>query len=95
MFEPYGIGDAQTGRGEFDVALLVVEGDLEFVLGPGDPAQLVDEVHVPGGPAILPVGGRVESELLPETDHFADRVVLHLAQTFGVDLSCCVLFACP
>jgi hypothetical protein len=37
------------------VALLVVEGDLDLLVGGVDPVELVDEVHVPGGAAELAV----------------------------------------
>ena len=55
-------GDAQRRRREVDVPVLVVELDLHVVLGLGDAANLVDEVHVPGGAPVLTVGNALEAE---------------------------------
>ena len=43
-------------RRELDVALFVVKLDLQVVLGLGDPANLIDEVHVPRGATVLAIG---------------------------------------
>jgi hypothetical protein len=41
-----------------------------------DPAELEDEVHVPGVTAELAVGGVLEADVVLELDRVADRVVL-------------------
>ena len=56
----------------------------QFV-GADDAAQLVDEVHVPGVAAELPVGRRAEAEVLLEGDDLADGVVFSRAEAVGVD----------
>src|SRR5260370_40495554 len=69
-------GDAQRRRGELDVALLVVELDREIVLHLGDAADLVEEIHVPGGAAVLAVGDALEADLLLHLHRLGHGVVL-------------------
>jgi hypothetical protein len=77
-------GDAvvhpQSGSLEVKLPLFVGEMDLELLVGLGDAAELVDEVHVPGGAAELPVGGRLEPYSLLHGDDLADALVLESAQ---------------
>jgi hypothetical protein len=49
------------------------------------PAELVDEVHVPGLAAELAVGRGLEADLLLASDDVADRLVLQPAQLGVVD----------
>ena len=49
----------------------------------GYPAELVDEVHVPGRPAELPVGGRLQAHLFLHPDRLDDLFVLDRAQVSG------------
>jgi hypothetical protein len=70
-----------------DVALLIVEGGQQRAWHLGDAADLVDEVHVPGGAAELAVGHRPQPRLPLQRDHLADRVVLDRAQLPGGDLA--------
>jgi hypothetical protein len=80
--------DVQRRRRELDVALLVVELDLERVVGDLlDAAELVDEVHVPGGAPELAVGRAAQADRLLVGDPLADGVVLDCAQLVGVDPS--------
>jgi hypothetical protein len=51
----------------------------------GDAAELVDEVHVPGGAAELAVGRRPQPTVLLLAHDVADRLVLDAAQLVGVD----------
>ena len=51
----------------------------------GYPADLVDEVHVPGGPAELPVGGRLQADLLLHPHRAGDLLVLDRAQAGRLD----------
>ena len=82
------LADVHRRRRELDVPLLVVEGDLQrLVRHLAHPAELVDEVHVPRGPAELAVGGRLQSHLFLQLHHLADRLVLDAAQLRVVDLS--------
>jgi hypothetical protein len=77
--------DVQRRRSELDVALGVVELDREVVLRARDAAELIDEVHVPRGPAELAVGRRLEPHVLLHPHHVPDRVVLDRPQLFGGD----------
>ena len=72
----------RRGR-ELDVALLVVELDLDVARRLLDPAELVDEVHVPGRAAELPVGRRLQPDVVLHLHDRADRVVLDGAQLLG------------
>ena len=65
---------------ELAAALVVAELHHEFLVGAGDAAQLVDEVHVPRGAAELAVGRHAQAEVLLQGDDVADRVVLGRAQ---------------
>ena len=77
--------DVQRRRRELDRPLGVAELDLDVVLRRGDPAELVDEVHVPRGAAELAVGGRLQPDLLLLAHDVADRLVLDPLQLLGVD----------
>ena len=79
------LADGQAGGDELAGALVVAELHHEFLVGPGDAAELVDEVHVPRRAAELPVGRRAEAEVLLQGDDVADGVVLGRAQAVGVD----------
>src|SRR5271155_2192834 len=71
---------------ELDVTLLVVEGDLQRAIHHlADPAELINEVHVPGRSAELPVGRRLQSHLLLQRDDLANRLVLDPAELLVVD----------
>ena len=61
-------------RRELDVSLFVVELDLQVVLRLGDPADLVDEVHVPGRPAVFAVGHPLQADVLLHLDDGTDGV---------------------
>src|SRR4029079_9287167 len=77
--------DAQRRGGELERALRVAELDLQAVLCPRDPAQAVDEVHVPRRAAELAVGRRAQPDVLLAADHRADRLVLDAPQLGRVD----------
>ena len=77
--------DAEGRRGELEVALLVVELDLDLLVGLVDAVELVDEVHVPRRAAELTVGGRLEADLLLHPDRVANRLVLDSPQLVGAD----------
>ena len=77
--------DAQRGRRPFDGAGRVGELDRELAGRRGDPAQLVDEVHMPGGAAELPVGGGLQAYLLLHPHGLDDLLVLDLPQLRGRD----------
>jgi hypothetical protein len=51
------------------------------------PAELVDEVHVPGGAAELAVRGRAQAHLLLHAHDLADGVVLDGVQLLVVELA--------
>ena len=59
-----------------------------LLVGAGDTAEPVDEVHVPRRAAELPVGGRAQADVLLQRDDVADRLVLDRAQAGGVDPAC-------
>ena len=71
---------ARPRRRELDRAPVVAEARLHRVLRALDAAELVDEVHVPGGAAQLPVGDRAQADLLLHRDRVANRLVLGGAQ---------------
>ncbi len=77
-FEPS--GDLQGRRGEFDVAVRVVELHLQIVLGAGHATDLVQVVHVPGTPAKLPVSDCLKSDVLLAPDDLPDRFILGAAK---------------
>ena len=77
--------DGQPVGDELAGALVVAELHHEFLVGAGDAAELVDEVHVPRRAAELAVGHRAQAEVLLQGDDVADRVVLGRAQAVGVD----------
>ncbi len=79
------LADGQSRGDELADAFVVAELHHEFLVGADDAAQLVDEVHVPGVAAELPVGRRAEAEVLLEGDDLADGVVFSRAETVGVD----------
>lgn len=76
---------AQGGGGELDVPVRAVEPDLDLLVRRADPAEPVDEVHVPGRAAELPVGGRPEPGLALHPDHVADGGVLRRGERGRVD----------
>ena len=58
--------DVHAGEDRVEVALVAVEVDGDLLLGhAGDAAELVDEVHVPGGAAELAVGRRAAGRAPP------------------------------
>ena len=69
---------------EVSLVLLCIEM-RELLVGLGDAAELVDEVHVPGPAAELAVGGRLEADALLRRDGLDDRGVLGLAQLLAAD----------
>ncbi len=56
-----------------------MELNFQIVLGLGDPADLIDEVHVPRGAAVFAVCHALEAEVLLHADDVADGRVLDLA----------------
>ena len=56
-----------------------MELDLQVVLRLGDPADLVDEVHVPGRPPVFAVGHPLKADVLLHADDGADGGVLDSA----------------
>ena len=72
--------DTQGGGLERDGALRVVKLDLQPVIRRPDPAELVDEVHVPCRPAELAIGRRLEADVLLSLHHCANGVVLSGAE---------------
>ncbi len=58
---------------------------LDLLVGLGDPAELVDEVHVPRGAAELAVRGGLQPDLLLHRDHVPDGGVLRGPQVLGVE----------
>jgi hypothetical protein len=76
----------QGGRSPLDVACRVVELHRQMARRLADPADLIDEVHVPGGAAELPVGHRPQPHVPLHRHHIGDRRVLHLAQPCAIDL---------
>ena len=77
------VGDGDRGRRELDVAVGVVELDLDVAGDLLHAAELVDEVHVPGRAAKLTVGRALEPDVALHLDDLADRVVLDRAQIAG------------
>ena len=73
-----------AGR-ELDVALFVVELHLEVVVRFGDPANLINEVHVPGRAAVLAVSHPLEPDILLHPDDGSDGGVLDPALVLGRD----------
>src|SRR6185437_6139545 len=73
------------GRGELDVAGLVVEHAPQVLLSLLHARDLVYEVHVPGGAPELADGDRPQPDLLLHPDRLADRVVLGGPQVTGGD----------
>src|SRR5690606_9028413 len=77
--------DPQRRGRELQPALLVAEPDRDVALDLAHAAELVDEVHVPGGAAELAVGGRPQADVLLHLDDLADLLVLDAAQLVRVD----------
>jgi len=65
-----------------------VEGRQQVPRYLGDPADLVDEVHVPGGPAELTVGRGLKAHLPLERDGLADLDILDRRKLRGGDHPC-------
>jgi len=85
--EPEGVGedglpemnaplDPQRRWGELYGSLGVAELHAHVVLRPLHAAKPVDKVHVPGGPAELPVRRGLQAHLLLHPDDLAYRLVL-------------------
>ena len=72
---------------EVELALGVAEVHHQLLVGAVDPAELVDEVHVPGRPAELAVGRGLQADLLLHPDDVADRGVLGRAQRLVGELA--------
>ena len=83
---------ANGRRRKFDVALLVVEFHLHIVVGFGHSADLVEKVHVPGSTPMLAVGDALQPDVLLHFDHFADGLILEVAQFGGRDAAGLMLF---
>jgi hypothetical protein len=77
--------DGDAGGGERVLARGVAHRHADLLVGRGDPAEAVDEVHVPGGAAELAVGGRRQPDLLLQGHRVADRGVLDRAQAGVVE----------
>ena len=58
-----------------------------------DPAQLVDEVHVPRSTPEFPVGRALQPDVALHLHDLADRVILDRAQLLGGELAGGELFA--
>ena len=70
-----------AGRRVVVLALLVAEVHVQaLALDLPDPAERVDEVHVPRRAAELAVGDGPQPDVALQLDHVADRVVLARAQ---------------
>ena len=80
-------GHTHRCRRELDVAVLVVELNFQIVLRLGDPADLIDEVHVPRGAAVFAVGHALEPDVLLHLDDLADGRVLDAALVGRADPS--------
>src|SRR5690348_10283737 len=77
---------AERGRGELQPALLVAELHRDALIGGRiDAAQPIDEVHMPGRPPELAIGGSLQTHLLLAADDLPDRLVLHLPQLVPAD----------
>jgi hypothetical protein len=85
VVEPDGTVHLQRGGGELDVAAGIVELDLDLLVGAGDAAELVDEIHVPGRAAELPIGGGLQANVALHGDDIADCLVLNGFQFVGAD----------
>src|SRR6266566_3868200 len=77
--------DLDRGRGELDVAGLVVEHAAQVLFGLLHAGDLVYEVHMPGGPPELAVGDRAQPDVCLHRDRVADRGVLDGPQVIGGD----------
>ena len=77
----------EGGGLEVELALGVAEVDLQLLLRRADAAELVDEVHVPGGTPELPVGRRLQAHLLLQAYGGLDALVLDRAQLLVGDLA--------
>src|SRR5665213_944078 len=61
---------------------------MHLLVGFGDALQLIDEVHVPGRPAELPVRRGLQPDLPLHGHDVADAVILDLSQRVCGDLVC-------
>ena len=68
--------DVQRGGRALDVARRVMELHFQVAGRLGHAAEGIDEVHVPGGAAELPVGGRLQAHLLLHPHRLGDLHVL-------------------
>src|ERR1019366_8257912 len=68
-------------------AFFILKGQLQLLVGTGDPSELVDEVHVPRGTAKLAVGGGLKAELFLEGDDVVNGAVFSLSQGVGTDFT--------
>ena len=83
LVHPHLAVDAQRREPGLERPAGVAELDRDVAGHLGHPAQLVDEVHVPGRPAELAVGGGLQADLLLHGHHVGDRLVLHRPQVIG------------
>ncbi len=70
------IGDTEGCRREGDRPFGISELHLELLVCLGDPAEPVDEIHVPGTAPELAVGRRGKADVLLHRHHRPDGVVL-------------------
>jgi hypothetical protein len=57
--------------------------DAQGLVGLGHPADLVEEIHVPGASAEFAVGNSFEADLLLHPHGVGDRLILGATQFFG------------
>ena len=76
LLDPHRAVDDESGRGEVEVAVGVVEVHLDLLVGTADALDLVDEVHVPRRTTELAVGHRLEPGILLQAYDVRDRGVL-------------------
>src|SRR5262249_8766494 len=65
---------SERRRGKLDGPAFIVKLHLELILAARDAANLIQEVHVPGGPPKFPIGNDAQSDLLLARHRTSDRV---------------------
>ena len=85
VVQPDLAADVQRGGRPIDGPGRVGELHREMAGRPGDPAELVNKVHVPGRPPELPVGGRLQAHLFLHSDRLDDLFILDRAQVSSRD----------
>ena len=70
-----------------------MELDLQVVLGFGDPANLIDEVHVPRGAPVLAISDTLQADIFLHPDDGADGRILYVAPGLGGNLAARVVVA--